>query len=154
MKLLTLSAAIFFCCTLARAQKIKETDVPKNVRNAFANAYPYEKNVVWGKEKGLYAATFAKNNQGQSVLLNMDGSIREVDTRLNQYDLPKNVRDILSKGYNGYIVVKANEIQSNGITTYKADVSKGLSMYELTFDANGKLLRKLDKRARLDDEMP
>ena len=152
MKLLSLSAAMLLCCSLAHAQRIKENEVPNHVRTAFSNAYPYEKNVVWEKEKGLYAASFAKNNQGQSVLLQSDGSIREVDTRINQNDLPRSVRDALTKGYTGYTVVEANKIQSNGSTSYKADISKGQSAYELVFDSAGKLLRKTDKRARHDDD--
>jgi hypothetical protein len=151
MKLLILSAAMLFCCNLSEAQKIKETDVPKNVRAAFANAYPNEKNVVWEKENGFYEANFAKNNQSQAVLLHYDGSIREIETNISQQALPKGVRDVLSKGYPGYAILEANKVQSNGIISYEAEVSKGLSVYELVFDGNGKLLRKIDKKAREED---
>lgn len=153
MKMLTLSAAaLLSCCVLAQAQKISENDVPKNVRAAFASAYPYEKNVVWEKENGLYEASFAKNNQAQSVLLHFDGSIEEVETHISQHEFPKAVRDVLSSGYPGYTIVEANKIQSNGNTSYEAEVSKGQATYDLIFDGSGKLLKKVDKRKLHDDE--
>ncbi|RAW00936.1 PepSY-like domain-containing protein [Pseudochryseolinea flava] len=151
MKMLSLSVALLSCCAIAHAQKINEADVPKNVRIAFSKSYPYEKNVVWEKDNGLYEASFGRN-RAQSVVLRYDGSIEEVATNIDQHELPKAVRDVLSKGYTGYTVVEANKIQTNGNTSYEAAVSKGQASYDLIFDSTGKLLKKVDKRAHHNDD--
>ena len=142
----TRSMIFIFCliASLGVAQKIDANKVPKAVTDAFAKAYPGVKGVKWDKEKELFEASFDNNKQDMSVLFDANGTVKEVETEIEQKDLPASVKNSLAKEYADYKVKEAAKISADGVTTYEAEVTQGKKSFDFIFDANGKLLKKVE----------
>ncbi|CAN5608306.1 hypothetical protein BH10BAC4_BH10BAC4_14060 [soil metagenome] len=145
MKKLVIIALLGLGVGQVNAQTIKASDVPAAVKTAFAKAYPAAKDVKWGKEDGSFEASFDHNKKDMSVLLDVMGMIKEVETEIEKSELPKAVQETLKKDFADHKVEEAAKIVSNGVTTYEAEVEKGEKSWDLIFDANGKLLKKEPK---------
>ena len=152
MKTLLMCSILGLGTGLAVAQKVKESDVPKPVKSAFAKAYPAVKGIEWEKEDGSYEASFDQNKAELSVTLDAEGNIKEVETEIKQSELPSAVKTILIKDYAGYKVTEAAKIVAAGTTTYEAEVKKGKESFDLIFDPNGKLLEKNAKGKEHDKD--
>ena len=124
------------------AQTIKESEVPKAVKDAFVVAYPAAKDMKWDKEDGSFEVSFDLSKKNMSVVLDEMGIIKEVEIGIAKNELPKVALEVLKKDYVGYKIQEAAKIVSNGITTYEAEVEKSEKTFELIFDNNGKLLTK------------
>ena len=151
MKKLIVMVAMSLVVCQSQAQKIKESEVPQIVKTAFTKAYPTAKEVKWGKEDGAYEASFDQNKKDMSVLLDEKGMIKEVETTIAKSELPKAVQNTLAKDYAGYKIEEAATILSNGVVTYEAEVEKGEKSFDLIFDKEGKLLKKIEKAGEAKD---
>ena len=58
MKSTTATLVFCFGLSLANAQHLKETDVPKKIKDSFAVQFPASKVSVWEKEGEDYEAEF------------------------------------------------------------------------------------------------
>ena len=145
MKKLMIIALLGLMVSQVSAQKIKESEVPKVVKDAFMKAYPVAKDVKWGKEDGGYEASFDLNKKDMSVVLDEMGMVKEVETEIAKSELPNAAQETLKKDYPGYKMEETAKIVSKGITTYEAEVEKGEKTFELIFDSNGKLLTKKEE---------
>ncbi len=150
MKSLMMIALVGLMISTVNAQKIKETEVPKVVKDAFMKAYPAAKEVKWDKEDGAYEASFDLGKKDMSVVLDEMGVIKEVETEIAKSELPKAAQEMLKKEYAGYKIEETAKIVSKGITTYEAEVEKGEKTFELIFDSNGKLLTKKEVEEEKD----
>ncbi len=150
MKKLIAIALLGLMVSQMSAQKIKEGEVPKVVKDAFTKAYPSAKDVKWDKEDGSFEASFDLSKKDMSVLLNDMGMIKEVETEIDKSELPKVIQETLKKVYAGYKIEEVAKIVSNGVTTYEAEVEKGEKTFELIFDSNGKLLMKTEETEEND----
>ena len=151
MKALIVVIALGLAVGQMQAQKLKENEVPQIVKTAFAKAYPTAKAVKWDKEDGSYEATFDQNKKDMSVVLDAQGVIKEVETTILKSDLPKAVQSTLAKDYAGYKIEEAATIMSNGVVTFEAEVEKGEKSFDLIFDKEGKLLKKIEKAGEAKD---
>lgn len=123
--------------TIAFAQKVKSTKVPKIVLKSLMSKYPNAKKVKWDKEENNYEASFESNKTENSVLFNASGKIIETEVEITTAQLPKSILNYLGKNYKDQKVKEAAKIISEkGIVTYEAEI-KGK---DLLFDENGKLL--------------
>ncbi len=62
-------------------------------------------------------------------------------------DLPKGVTDNIAKDYPGYTIKETTKVIDHGTTTYEIVVAKGMTQLTLTFDGNGKFLKKNDAKS-------
>jgi hypothetical protein len=139
MKKLILLSVIGFTTGTSFAQKMKEADVPANVKAAFAKAYPNSKAGSWGKENGNYEAEFDLNKVETSVLIDPKGNITETETEIKVNELPKTVIDYCTKKYPGKKIGEAAKIvDAKGVITYEAEINK----MDVLFDANGKFIKE------------
>jgi hypothetical protein len=152
MKTLMIAALLGLTLGQAQAQKIKDNEVPKNVKEAFTKVYPAAKNVKWGKEEGSFEASFDQGKSEMSVVLDNEGDVTEVETEIGKNELPQAVQDVLKKNYAGYKIEEAAKILANGVTTYEAEVEKGKESFELIFDNTGKLLKKTAQKEEGEDK--
>ncbi len=150
MKKLMIVALLILAIGQVNAQKIKESEVPKVVKDAFMKAYPAAKDVKWDKEDGSFEASFDLSKKDMSVLLDDMGMIKEVETEIAKSELPQAIQETLKKDYAGYKIEETAKIVSNGVTTYEAEVEKGEKTFELIFDSNGKLLKKSEETEEKD----
>ena len=150
MKKLMIVALLGLMVSQVSAQKIKESEVPKVVKDAFMKAYPAAKDVKWDKEDGSFEASFDLSKKDMSVLLDDMGMIKEVETEIAKSELPQAIQETLKKDYAGYKIEETAKIVSKGVTTYEAEVEKGEKTVELIFDSNGKLLKKTEETEEKD----
>ncbi len=125
----------------------KKVEVPELVKNAFKAKYPSITKVKWGIEKaGEYEAEFKINKAEVSVLYDEKGNILETETEIKTSELPTAVLRSIEKDFAGYKIEEAEKNESKGVITYEVEVEKGKLEYELTYDANGKLLKKEEEK--------
>jgi archaellum component FlaG (FlaF/FlaG flagellin family) len=58
-------------------------------------------------------------------------------------DLPKTVTDYVTKDFAGYTISNAVKVVTDNVTNYEVTVIKGTTKDILSFDNNGKFLKKL-----------
>jgi hypothetical protein len=141
-KLLTLLVCmIFVVCTNAQKTKV---ETPAAAKSAFAAKFPGAQKVKWSAEKpGEFEVEFTLNKAESSALFDAAGKFLESETEIKQSELPQAVQATIAKDFAGY---KLDEIEkatdTNGVVTYEMEAAKGKEKFELSFDANGKLLSR------------
>ena len=125
------------------AQKPKE-ETPAAAKAAFAAKYPTAEKVKWGVEKpGEFEVEFTLNKVESSALYDAAGKLLETEVEVKEADLPQAAKATIAKDFAGY---KLDEIEistdAKGAITYEMEAVKGKSKFEISFDANGKLLSK------------
>jgi hypothetical protein len=125
-------------CSL-NAQQKKSLAVPANVKTAFAKAHPKLTKVKWERENSAYEAGFMHNGHETSELYDASGKMTEMEVAIKVADLPKPVRDYVTKNHKGEKIKEAAKItKSNGEVNYEAEV-KGM---DLIFNAKGDYLKQ------------
>jgi hypothetical protein len=131
---------LLIATSYANAQKIKETEVPAAVKSSFAKLYPNSKVEKWEKENGNYEAGFHINKVETSVLLDVNGTLKETETEIAVSVLPKPVSEYISKNVPGKKIKEASKITDvKGVITYEAEVDE----VDYVFDSNGSFIKKV-----------
>ena len=139
MKKIFLLLAIGSTTLIANAQKMKEADVPAEVKTAFAKQYPSVSNAKWEKEDGKYEAAFELKKEELSVLIDDTGKILETESEIAVSALPKVISEYCAKNYSGKKIAEASKIVDfEGSVTYEAEINK----MDVLFDANGKFIKE------------
>lgn len=130
------------------SQELKEKDVPANLKDAFAKAYPNTK-AEWEKEGNHFEAEFEVKQQDISVLFDANGNILETETEIPEGELPAAARDYISKNYKNPRIKEAAKITaSDGKISYEADIDKK----DLLFDSSGKFIKIEEEEKEKDDD--
>ncbi len=152
-KLLNLFVCLSFLISASATNPTNEK-VPLAAKTSFAAKFPAAQKVKWSVEKpGEFEAEFIRNKVETSALFDTKGNLLETETEVRESELPQGVKIALSKDFAGY---KLDEIEkatdSNGSVLYEMEVDKGKDKYEISFDVNGKLLKKeaINKKERKD----
>lgn len=124
------------------AQKIDESKVPANVKQAFAKAYPNSKSIKWNKEQDGWEASFKQNKTEMSVVMDTNGSITEVESEIEESQLPAPIRKSFNREFIHYTFKEAAKIVAGSTTTYEIEAIKDKDKFEFIYDPNGKLLKK------------
>ncbi len=148
MKTIMIISLLGLSVVQVNAQKMKESDIPSVVKAVFQKSYPAAKEVKWSKEEGLYEVEFKNGKTEMSVLMDQAGTVKEVENEIKKSELPAAVQESIKKDYAGYKIEEAAKIVSNGITTYEAEVEKGEKSFDLIFEVNGRLLKKIEKKEK------
>jgi hypothetical protein len=139
MKRSILLLAIGFIAIGANAQKLKESDVPPTIKNAFAKLYPSAKVEKWEKEQNNYEAEFHDVKTEISVLLGPNGQLLETEKEIAVSELPKAVSDYAAKNVAGKKIKEASKItDAKGTVTYEAEINEA----DYIFDAKGNFIKK------------
>jgi len=138
MKKLALMMVAAIITSLTFAQKLKEKDVPTQVKSSFQKQYPNAKETKWEKEDGNYEAEFEIEEADYSVLIDASGNILETELEISIEALPANVKDYVVKNYSGQKIKEAAKItDAKGIVTYEAEIKEK----DLIFDSNGNFVK-------------
>ena len=139
MKKTFLLLAIGFTAITATAQKVKETDVPAEVKAAFTKNYPNVKAKGWEKEDGNYEVEFDSNKNEMTLVIDRKGNVVQTETEIKVSELSKIITDYCAKNYAGKKIKEASKIvDAKGVITFEAEIEK----MEVLFDANGKFIKE------------
>ncbi len=144
MKTIIVVLGMGLAITHVNAQKMNAKDVPVNIKSSLEKSYGV-KDADWDKEGTNYEASFEQKGTEVSVVFDGVGSILETERQIKKNELPTAIHDILKKDYAAYEIEETAKIESKGEVTYEVEVEMGRQTFDLIFDANGKLLKKLSK---------
>lgn len=136
------SYLVIFCiflCIYTKAQKLKESEVPLKVKEAFSKKFPNTKVETWQKENIYYEAEFDINKTETSASFDDSGNLIEIESEIKIADLPETIKQFLSKKEPGKKIKEATIItDANGNKTYEAEVND----IDYVFDAQGNFVSK------------
>lgn len=145
MKTTIITAAIIvLSINAASAQKVKESEVPKEVITSFQTHFKGVKADAWDKEKnGEYEAEFKMNKIEMSANFSADGKLMETEEEIAVTALPKSASEYVAKNYVGSKIEEAAKItDASNKVTYEAEIKKGKEEIELIFDDKGNFIEK------------
>ena len=143
MKTLVITVATLFLLGNAQAQKIKESEVPANVKEAFAKKYPGIKAEEWEKEGLDFEAEFDMNKGEYSAVFDANGMFKEEEQEIKITDLPKGIAAFCEKEFAGYKISEAARIvDASNVVTYEAELKKGKEEFDAIFDDQGKFIKR------------
>lgn len=145
---------LFVCCLLvlggnAWAQQIAQKDVPAAISTSFNARYPDAAEVKWKKNKsGKYEADFRQDGKKAEAKFTADGTWDSADKRIDAKDLPEAATSYLKKNYASHKIdqIEWKEDKDASKNVYEVKLKKDKSETELVFSAEGKFLKKKDKK--------
>lgn len=124
---------------VAFSQKVKESEVPTVVKDAFKKAYKDAKEVKWEKEDANFEAEFEIGEADQSVVFDATGHVIETEIEIKVDELPSAVKDYVAKNYKDAKIKEATKItDAKGTVGYEAEIKDK----DLIFDGNGKFIKE------------
>jgi len=131
--------ALCFVLSAAKAQKLKEADVPAAVKESFKKQFPAAKVEEWEKEGENYEAEFDLNKTETCAVFDASGKWLETEVEIKITELPKAVSEYLTKTVPGKKIKEASKItDASGKITYEAEAGDD----DYLFDDKGNFLRK------------
>ena len=147
MKLIVLVCVAAFVSGVMNAQKLKETDVPEAVKVSFVKNFPNVKSVKWSKEsESEFEAEFKKGALKQSANFDASGNWLVTETEIKKSDLPPLIQAAIKKEFEGFKVEEAEKVETPKGVTYEVELEKGKVTYGVEFTAEGKVLKKEEKK--------
>lgn len=129
--------------TFTRETPIYQGDVPVAVREAFKSAYPhasarrYTKVEVNGapfyRIESVDAATHRK------ILYEPDGTVSKIEERIAVAGLPAGAQQVIREKYPKAKISSVEQVTAAGQVAYEVSVKQGGKLFDLEFDAEGKL---------------
>ena len=143
MKKLILVASSLSLINVAKAQDLKENQVPDLVKQSFSKVYPNIKVDTWEKEAVNYEAEFHLNNVESSALFSEQGNFIELEQEIVITDLPKAAIDYCHLNYKVYKLNEAAVITDvYKKATYEVELKNGKEKFDLLFDEQGNFIKK------------
>ena len=151
MKKLILIASSLCLINAAKAQNLKEAQVPELVKQSFSKVYPNIKVDAWEKEAANYEAEFHLNNVESSALFSEHGNFIELEQEIVLTDLPKAAIDYCHLNYKKYKLNEAAIITDvYKKASYEIELKKGKEKFDLLFDEKGNFIKKGDVEMSTD----
>ena len=148
MKKIMLFSVACIVAGFAEGQKLKDSDVPGAVKASFAKNFPKAKEVKWSKEgTSEFEAEFEIAEVEQSANFDQTGKWLETETEIKKSELPQAVQAAIAKEFAGFTVDEPERVESPGnAVLYEVELKKGKVRYEAQFSADGKVVRKEEKK--------
>ncbi len=116
------------------AKTIEETNLPEEVKKAFAKKFPGVKIDDWEKEES-YEISFEEGGREVEVLLNADGEIEEVEYEMEVEDLPEAVKKSAADHYPHCEMLAAERVEKgDGSIVYEVTLC-----FEVHMTSDGKI---------------
>lgn len=146
-----IALTLILCCAVvfAYAQKIKESDVPQAVKDAFKKMYPNATVNEWEKEDGNYEAEFVSNKVETSVVFTPAGVHVMTEVEIPVSELPAGVTTYVNEKLGGKKIKEAAKMTTaDGVVTYEAEVNGT----DYIFDAAGNYISTETEDSTQDDD--
>jgi uncharacterized protein YxeA len=125
----------------------QQTDVPSNVSSALMEKYPNlnSRDVEWNKEGSNYQAEFMNKGIKYEVVIDDSGNWVATETEISKSELPDKVKEGLKNSeYGSWNVNEVEKRESpEAKSMYIIEVEKGNQDYDVYFDQNGKVMKKV-----------
>lgn len=132
--------AIFLLATAsfqACSQKLNESKVPQNVKDAFKKAHPGS-TASWEWEDANYEANFKEGGKEMSCVISRQGTILETESPITASELPATAASYMNQHYTGKKWKEvAKIVKANGEVNYEVNAGT-----DILFDAKGNHLQK------------
>jgi hypothetical protein len=131
------------------AQDLVDTDVPAAIVSAYKAKFPQAAEAKWKKNKsGKYEVDFKLAGKKAEAKFMADGTWDSTERRLEASALPAMISDYIKKNYASHKIdhITLKEESTASKNTYEVKLKKDKAETELTFDADGKFLKKKDKQ--------
>lgn len=143
MKSTFLTILLCFGFIISNAQKIKETNVPENVKENFSKKYPGLKVERWEKEGADYEAEFLLNKSEASAVFEANGNFKESEQIIKLYDFPKSAADYCTKNFEGYKINEITKITDAAEKVmFEVEMKNGIEHFDAIFDDKGNFIKK------------
>lgn len=150
-KIITTTALSLLVVSFASAQKVKESEVPSAVKEAFSKKYAGTKVEKWEKEEGNYEAEFDRGKDEMSAVFNPSGTFVQEEIEIKTSALPAAATEYCKK--NGFKVEEATKItDASGKIAYEAEVEQGKEEFDALFDDQGNFIKKTKEEKDDDDK--
>jgi hypothetical protein len=139
---------IFSISHILIAQDMAETEVPAAVISTYKTKFPQAAEAKWKKNKsGKYEVDFKLSGKKAEAKFMADGTFDSSEKRLEASALPAVISDYLNKNYATHKVdhITLKEESTASKNSYEVKLKKDKAQTELTFDADGKFIKKKDK---------
>ena len=121
----------------------KQPEVPVVVKTAFQKEFPKVTDAIWEEEKENFEAEFKQNGVNIEAVYNNTGHRIKLEITIKAEQLPASATSYIKTNFADY---KMKEIEKStndkNTVTYSVELKKDKEELELTFDANGKFLKK------------
>jgi NCAIR mutase (PurE)-related protein len=136
MKFKMLSLSLVFFTVVVFGQEVK---VPKVMQEVLTKLYPKAAEVKWNKEgKTEYEASFKDGKTPTSIVLDGKGKLLETEVDIAITELSKEIQSFVQKNYISYKITEAAKIiDSKGVVTFEAEITKNKLKKDLIFDKDG-----------------
>ncbi|MBA3665885.1 MAG: PepSY-like domain-containing protein [Bacteroidetes bacterium] len=153
MKSTLILAAGFFLISSVKAQHVKESEVPAEVKDAFSKKYSGAKVDKWEKEGADYEAEFHLNKIESSAVFEANGTFKELEQEIKTSELPKSATEYCTKNYAGHKLSEAAKItDASGKVSYEAEMTKGKEHFDVIFDDKGAFVKKSETKTGKEDK--
>ncbi|MEJ0029100.1 MAG: PepSY-like domain-containing protein, partial [Bacteroidota bacterium] len=141
-KVIILTIAIGFAL-VGYSQKVKDSDVPAAVRDAFGKAFPKATGVKWSKEgANEFESEFKVGKEEKSAVFDNAGVWLNTETEIETSDLPTAVQSSIKKQYPDYKIEEAEVLETpDGVKLYEVEVKKGSTKHEVVLSADGTITK-------------
>ncbi len=139
--ILTVACAALGAGTIL-AQDLTEAQVPSVVLNSFKKEFPKASDVEWEQKSDTYKVEFEIGTADHDAWYDATGQLVKHKEDIGQNDLPTSITNVIAKEYSAYRASDIEKTQSGGKTTYQLDFKSPTEKWEVTFDENGKVLKK------------
>ena len=127
-------------------ESVKKQNVPKIILESFQKAYPNARVKGYSKEidggKPMYEIESSEKGVNRDVTYSEDGTLISVEESLSPEKLPEIIKASLKKDFPRAHTRKCEQITKNGTVEYELVLQSGKELFEIAFNATGKLLRK------------
>lgn len=154
MKRITLIVVAGLLGATVHAQKLKNSEVPTAVKQAFAKNFPSAKEVKWSKEDATeFEAEFKSGATEKSANFDQSGKWVVTETEIKKSDLPQAVQAAVAKEFAGYKMDEIEKVEKpDNVVLYEMELEKNKVTYEVQFDANGKVIKKEVKKEEKEEK--
>lgn len=145
MKRIILASLLLVIGLGLNAQKLRNSDIPQEVRLGLENTYSDYKLQGWYFETGQYVAEISIDEQIGRVFLTASGDWQFTIFNVAEQELPTLVANYFLNNYPGYRIKKSEYVEDfSGDNYYRLIIAmKGIGQteYEMIFDPRGKLTK-------------
>ena len=145
MKTLTITFFIVFgfLITSCAQDGIPQKQVPSDILNTFTSNFPNALATEWEKKGNMYEAEFVMDHTDHTAHIDESGKLVRHEYDISANDLSEAVKAAIESSYAGFIIEDAVRIQEGETVTFKVEIEKGPTDYEILYADNGTELRKV-----------
>jgi hypothetical protein len=154
MKKLFVFLILVIASTSLNAQQITIENVPTSVVSAFKAKFSIAEKTTWEMDYDNYVADFSVGKTNFSAKFDKDGKWLETVTYIKSSELPKGIKETLTKKYgelSAYKIEEVKKVEKEKETIYEMDIIKGENTFEVEFANDGEMVKEEKKTENKKD---